>query len=100
MKILISVIVALGYLLIGYIIAMVLVALDDEPQGIMRNDNHPDVVMVAIITFLWPALVPMFVLWLLWKLIKFIGNKIAVIPVSIALGIKYALERNIEDDDD
>jgi len=100
MKILIPAIIALGYLLIGYIIAMILVVLDDNPWGVMRYDNHPDTVMVAMITFLWPILIPMLAIWLLWKLIRFIGNKVAVIPISIALGIKYVLERNIEDDND
>ena len=100
MKILISVIFAFGYFLIGYIIAMILVALDDNPWGTMRYDNHPDEVMVAVVTALWPILIPMSIIWLLWELIKFIGNKIVVIPISIALGIKYILEKDIEDDND
>lgn len=94
MKILIPIICTFGYFLIGYIIAMILVALDDDPWGYMRYANRPDEVMVAVVTVLWPVLIPMFIIWLLWELIKFIGNKIVVIPISIALGIKYVLEKD------
>lgn len=52
MKILISVIFALGYFLIGYIIAMILVALDDNPWGVMRFADRPDEVMVGVVTAL------------------------------------------------
>jgi len=97
MKILIPIICAFGYLLIGYIIAMILVALDDNPWGVMRYANRPDEVMVAVVTALWPVLIPMFIIWLLWELIKFIGNKIVVIPISIALGIKCILEKNLKE---
>ena len=100
MKILIPIICAFGYFLIGYIIAIILVALDDNPWGTMRYANRPDEVMVAVVTVFYPVFIPMFIIWLLWELIKFIGNKMAVIPVSIALGIKYILEKDIEDDND
>lgn len=100
MKILIPIICGFGYFLIGYIIAMILVALEDNPWGPMRFGDRPDEVMVGVVTVLQPILFPMLIVWLLWELIRFIGNKVAVIPVSIALGIKYALERNIEDDND
>lgn len=100
MKILIPIICAFGYFLVGYMIAIILVALDDNPWGVMRYANRPDEAMVAVVTAFWPVLIPMFIIWLLWELIKFIGNKIVVIPISIALGIKYILEKDIEDDND
>lgn len=42
----------------------------------------------------------MLIIWLLWELIKFIGNKIAIIPISIALAIKYVLEKEKEIEED
>lgn len=100
MKILIPIICVFVYFLVGYIIAMILVALEDNPQGPMRFGDRPDEVMVGVVTALQPILFPMLIIWLLQELIRFIGNKLAVIPVSIALGIKYVLERDIEDDND
>ena len=38
--------------------------------------------------------------YLIMIIVSKIGKKLAVIPVSIALGIKYMLERDIEDDND
>lgn len=84
------------YFLVGYIIAMILVALDDNPCGPMRFGDGPDELMVGVVTALWPILCPMLIIWLLWELIKFIGNKIAIIPISIALAIKYVLEKEKE----
>lgn len=82
------------YFLVGYIIAMILVALDDNPCGPMRFGDRPDELMVGVVTALQPILFPMLIIWLLWKLIRFIGNKVAVIPISIALGIKYVLKKD------
>lgn len=52
MKILIPIICAFGYFLVGYTIAMVLVALDDNPWGVMRFGDRPDEVMVGVVTAL------------------------------------------------
>lgn len=40
------------YFLVGYIIAMILVALDDNPCGPMRFGDGPDELMVGVVTAL------------------------------------------------
>lgn len=93
MKILIPAILIFVYLIVGYVVAAILLAID-------FLDNQDPEWNLAMGTIFQPCFVIIGILFLIAKIINYIGKKIAIIPVSIALGIKYVLERDIEDDND
>lgn len=94
MKILIPVILIFVYLIVGYVVSTVLLAVD-----FLDQDDDPEFSLVFGAIF-QPWFVIIGILFLIAKIISCIGKKLAVIPVSIALGIKYVLERDIGDDND
>lgn len=94
MKILIPAILIFMYLIVGYVVTTVLLAVD-----FLDQDDDPEFSLVFG-TIFQPWFVIIGILFLIAKIISCIGKKLAVIPVSVALGIKYMLERDIEDDND
>ena len=88
MKILIPAILIFMYLIIGYVVTTVLFAVD-----FLDQDDDPEFSLVFG-TMFWPWFVVIGMFFLIAKIISCIGKKIAVMPVSIALGIKYVLEKD------
>lgn len=88
MKILIPAFLIFVYLIIGYVVATVLLAVD-----FLDYDDDPEFSLVFGALF-WPWFVVIGILFLIAKIISCIGKRIAVMPVSIALGIKYVLEKD------
>ena len=88
MKILIPAILIFLYLIVGYVIAAVLLAID-----FLDNDEDPEQSLVFG-TIFWPWFIVIGMAFLIAKIISYVGKRIAVMPVSIALGIKYVLEKD------
>lgn len=94
MKILIPIICIFVYLIIGYVITTILLAIDFADWN-----DEPDM-MLIFGTIFQPCSIIVIIFYLVMIIVSKIGKKLAVIPVSIALSIKYILERDIEDDND
>ena len=93
MKILIPAILIFMYLIVGYVVAAILLAID-------FLDNQDSEQNLAMGTIFQPCFAIIGILFLIAKIINYIGKRIAVIPVSIALGIKYVLEKNLKEKED
>lgn len=92
MKILIPAILIFVYLIIGYVVSTVLLAVD-----FLDQDDDPEFSLVFG-TIFQPWFVIIGILFLIAKIISCIGKRMAVMPVSIALGIKYVLEKDKKND--
>lgn len=88
MKVILIICLILAYLLIGYVITSVMLALDFSDWA-----DDPDIMLLAG-SLMWPILnIPIIVILIIAKIVIWLGNKIAVFPVSIALVIKTIIER-------
>ena len=88
MKILLISGLILIYLLIGYVLTAVMIALDFSDWA-----DEPDMMLLAG-TLMWPFFnIPSIVISIVAKIVTWLGNKIAVYLVSIALIIKAIIER-------
>ena len=83
------------YLLFGYIFTTVLLALgEDFCEKIAPWVTTYDVECSLMVgCTLWPLMILLMVIIVFCKVISVIGNKIAVLPVTIALLIKYKIEK-------
>jgi len=83
------------YLLFGYIFTTVLLALGEdfcEKIAPWITTIDPDF-SLFIGSTLWPLMIFLMILIAFCKVVSIIGNKIAVLPVTIALLIKYKFEK-------
>lgn len=92
MKVILIIGLTLAYLLIGYVITSIMVALNFCDWA-----EYPDFSLFAG-TLMWPFMnIPLIVIFAIAKIIAWLGRKIAVYPVSIALIIKTIIERRNTD---
>lgn len=82
-KILITCAMIFAYLLIGYVIGIVMLAIG-------LSDYEEDVYITCIF---WPFAIPIMAAAVVLTIVSIVGKKIAVLPVSIALAIKYVVEK-------
>lgn len=83
------------YLLFGYVLTTVLLALGDdfcEKIAPWVTTYDPELSLMLGCT-LWPLFIFLMVLIAFCKVVSVIGNKIAVLPVTIALLIKYKIDK-------
>lgn len=91
MKVILIIGLILAYLLIGYTITSIMIALDFSDWA-----EDPDF-SLFVGTLIWPiTIVPLIVILIIAKIISWLGRKIALYPVSIALIIKTMIERRNE----
>lgn len=82
-KIIITCAMVFGYLLIGYVIGTVILAIG-------LSDYEEDVYITCII---WPLVILMMAVAVVLTIVDIVGKKMAVLPVSVALVIKYFVEK-------
>lgn len=87
------------YLLFGYIFTTVLLALGEDfcesiAPWISTIDSN---FSLFVGSTLWPLMIFLMVLIAFCKVVSVIGNKLAVLPVTIALLIKYKIEKKEND---
>ena len=93
MKVILTICLILVYLLIGYVITSVMTALDPN--------SWDDDLILFFGTVLWPIFtVPSIIISIVAKIVIWLGNKIAVYPISIALIIKSIIERKRKENSD
>ena len=80
----------MAYLLIGYVFTTILLVLDFSDWN-----EDPDI-MLFFGTICWPFLIILLILLAIGKLIVLIGDKLAIIPVTLVLIIKSLIVRGIK----
>ena len=87
------------YLLFGYIFTTVLLSLgEDFCEKIAPWVNTYDVDFSLFVgTSMWPFMIFFMILIAFCKVVVVIGKKLSVLPVTIALLIKYKFEKKEED---
>ena len=89
------------YILFGYIFTTVLLALgDDFCENIAPwvTTNDPGFSQFLGCT-LWPFMIFFTVIIAFCKVVSVVGNKLSILPVSIALAIKYMIDKKEVKDD-
>lgn len=87
------------YLLFGYVFTTVLLALGDdfcEKIAPWLTTHDPEGSLFLGCT-MWPIGIFLMVIIAFCKVVSMIGNKIAVLPVTIALLIKYKIDKKEEE---
>ena len=87
MKVTMIICLILAYLLIGYIITSIMIALNFSDWA-----DYPDFTLFFG-SLMWPFTNVLIVILIIAKIIAWRGRKIALYPVSIALIIKTMIER-------
>ncbi len=86
------------YLLFGYVFTTVLLSLGEDfcenvAPWLATNDVD---FSLFIGSSLWPFMIFLMIIIAFCKVVSMIGNKIAVLPVTMALLIKYKIEKKEE----
>lgn len=83
------------YLLFGYVFTTVLLSLGDDTCGSIApwlTTNDPGF-SLFLGSSMWPFMIFLMILIAFCKIVSVVGNKIAVLPVTIALLIKYKINK-------
>lgn len=85
MRLIVGIGIGFVYLVVGYVTTIVIAALEEEDIG--------DEIESFGVWLMWPFLI---VIYVLMKLIPWVGKKVALVPVMIAIWIRLWCEEQAE----